>query len=165
MIRQSILARVAHTTWGLDASVLAVTHDALITSLLRYDLILTGSCLPDDLLNKIDTGIINIASRRIVGLPRTTRIEALHFASGTLSIRNLYTQHSGNFLRRVLTSHGSDIRSRIIRELQVLLGVRSLDPSVRKLSVDLEASFIMDSSGVPISVLQRLKWMTSCYRA
>ena len=164
MVRQSILARVAHTTWGLDATVLRVTHDALINSLLRYGLVFTGTCLPDDLLNKLDTGVINIAARRISGLPRIARIEALHFVSGTHSSRNLYAQHCGNFLHLVLTSHASGIRERVRRELQVLFGIPSLDLAVQILKVDLEASFIMDSSGVPMEVLQRLRWMANHYR-
>ena len=63
-MRQGILARVARMTWGLDTAVLRVTHDALITSLLRFGLVVTGSCMPDDLMNKIDTRVINVASRR-----------------------------------------------------------------------------------------------------
>ena len=66
-IRQGILTRVARMTWGLDTGVLRATHDALITSLLRYGLTLTGSCLPDDLLNKLDTRVVNIAARKLRG--------------------------------------------------------------------------------------------------
>ena len=130
---------------GLDASVLRVTHDALISSLLRYGLVLTGSSLPDDLMNKIDKGVVNVASRRIAGLPRITRIEALHFASGTHSIRNLVTQHRGHFLHLVLECHASGIRGRVARELQGMSGARNLYPSVRVIKVDLEASFATDS--------------------
>ena len=82
-VRQGILARVARMTWGLDTGVLRVTQEALITSLLRCGLALTGSCLPDDLLNRIDAGVVNIAARKIAGLPYITRIESLHFIAGT----------------------------------------------------------------------------------
>ena len=113
---------------------------------------------------KIATGIINIASRGVAGLPHITRIEALHFASGAHLIRNLYAQHCGNFLRLVLASRASWIRGRVRRELRVLLGVRSLGPAAPVTGVDLEASFLMDSSGVPMSALQSLRWMAGYYR-
>ena len=67
-----------------------ITHDAIITSPLRYGLVVFGSCCPDDLANRVDTAIINTAARRISGLPLSTRIEVLHFLAGTRSSRNLY---------------------------------------------------------------------------
>ena len=50
---QGILARVGRETWGLD-----------------------------DLMKKVGTRIINIASRQITGLPLSVRVESLHFLSG-----------------------------------------------------------------------------------
>ena len=93
---------MARTPWGVDTTVLKVTHDALITSILRYGLVLTGSGLPDDLLN--------MASRRITGLPFFRRVEALHFISGTRCLRNLYSQHCGVFLHSILLSHDSGLQ-------------------------------------------------------
>ena len=49
-VRQSIPARIFRTTWRLDTMVLRVTRNALLTSILRYGLILTGSSFPDDQL-------------------------------------------------------------------------------------------------------------------
>ena len=164
LVRRSIFVRVARTSWGLDASVLRVTHDAFVSSLLRYGLVFTGSCSPGDLLNKIGAGIIDVASRRISGLPRITRIEALHAASGTFSIRNRYAQHCGNFLHLVPTSHASGIRERVPGELQVTFGDHSLDPAAGVLPVDQEASFFVESSGAPLSILRRLRWMANYYR-
>ena len=155
---------MARTSWGLDASVLRVTHDALMTSLLRYGLVFTGPGFPDDLMNRIDTGVINVASRRITGLPRITRKKAPHFALGTHSIRNLSTEHCGHFLFLVLERHAIGIKGRVARELQVLSGTRDLYPSVRVLEVAPEASFVADSSGVPMSVPRRMRWMTSYHR-
>ena len=116
-LRQGILARAAVASWDLDALVLKVTHDALITGLLRYALVLTGSGLPDDLLNKIDSWGVNVASRRILGLPLITRIEALRFLAGTRSIRNLYAQLRGKFPHTLLLRHDSGIQLRLHRGL------------------------------------------------
>ena len=69
-----------------------MTHEALLRSMLRRGA-LAGPCLPDDLLNKIDTRIINMAPRRNTGLPVTTRLEALYFVAGFQSIRLLYRRH------------------------------------------------------------------------
>ena len=163
-VRQGILTRVARMTWGLDTGVLRVTHDALITSLLRYALIVVGSCLPDDLMNKLDTRVVNIASRKIAGLPYITRIESLHFIADTQSVRNLYRQHCGQFLHQVLVSTGSGVQRRVSREICAMLGVLTLEPVVRILPVDIAESFVADSSGTPASVLDRTRWMASSYQ-
>ena len=57
-LRQGILKKVTSTHWGLEIGVLKMTHDAIITSLLRYALVLTGSCFPPDLLKRTNTQII-----------------------------------------------------------------------------------------------------------
>ena len=64
---------------ALETDILCVTHDALIVSLLRYGLAVAGSCVPDDLLTRMEAHIVNTASRRITGLPVFTEIETLHF--------------------------------------------------------------------------------------
>ena len=98
------MARAAHSSWVLGTPILRVTHDALISILLRYGLAVLGSCAPDDLINRLETQVINIASRRITGLPINARIEALHFEAGTHSMRNLYPTHCAIFLRNALAS-------------------------------------------------------------
>ena len=80
-------------------------------------MVLTGSGLPDDLLNKIDSWGVNVASRRILGLPLITRIEALRFLGGTRSIRNLYAQLRGKFPHTLLLRHDSGIQLRLHRGL------------------------------------------------
>ena len=44
-------------------------------------------------MNKVDTQIFNIASRRIVGLPLSVRVASFHFISATPSLRNLYIRY------------------------------------------------------------------------
>ena len=45
-VRQGVLAKVAHSSWGLETSILRVTHGAIITSLLRYGLTLVAHASP-----------------------------------------------------------------------------------------------------------------------
>ena len=91
---------------------------------------MTGSCLPDDLLNKIDSRVANVASRKISGLPYITRIEALHFVAGTRSIRNPYRHHCGQFLHQVLLCEGGGVRYGVYRELCALLRMDTLETAV-----------------------------------
>ena len=96
-------------------------------------------------------------------MPYITRIETLHFIAGTKSIRNLFRQHCAQFLHTVLLCQGGDVRRRIIRELCAQLRTPTLELQVVILPVDLEASFVADSSGVPTSVLENTRWMTNEY--
>ena len=48
-ITRNILKKVAGSRWGLEVGVLSMTHDALMGSLLRYALAMTGAHLPPDL--------------------------------------------------------------------------------------------------------------------
>ena len=75
-----------------------MTHDAVITSLLRYALVITGSCFPPDLLRRINTEVVNIVARKIGGLSRSTRIESLHLVVGAAAIYDLYVRHCADFL-------------------------------------------------------------------
>ena len=86
------------------------TRDALLTNVVGHGLISSGSCIPDDLLNRLDTQAINVAARRLSGLPRITRIEALRSASGTHSSRNHYAHHCALFLHSTLMCAARGVR-------------------------------------------------------
>ena len=124
--RQGILSSVAHRGWGLETAVLRITHDALVTSLLRYGLNILGSTMPEDLINRIDVLVINPAARRITGLETHTRIEVLHFLAGTQSYRNLYVCHSASFLHSSMMVPGSQIRTRLEGEIKAMLKTSTL---------------------------------------
>ena len=109
-VRQGILASISHRKWGLEATVLRMTHEALANSLLRYGLNVMGSCMPEDLINSIDVHVVNPAARRISGLSSHTRIEALHFLAGALSCRNLYIGHTASFLHSALLAQEARYR-------------------------------------------------------
>ena len=49
-VRQGVMAKVAQTRWGLESGVLRMTHSAAAVSLIQCELIVTGSCLPPDLI-------------------------------------------------------------------------------------------------------------------
>ena len=162
--RQGILAKVAHSSWGLDADVLRITHDALLVSMLRYGLTVVGSCMPDDLLARIDVHVINTASRRITGLPIFTRIEALHFLAGTQSIRNLYIGHCAAFVHAVLCSHGSGAQGRLRAEVGAIFRVETLEPEVVPLRIGVQEAYLYPPTGLQHELLENMCWMQSTYR-
>ena len=59
-VRMALVRRVSGCTWGLETRLLKATGDALLISLLRYALPVTGSSVSDRMLNKIDTNVIKI---------------------------------------------------------------------------------------------------------
>ena len=140
-----------------------MTHDALITSVLRYGLGVLGSRPPDDLMNKIELRVANVASRRITGSPCITRVGALRFVAGARSARNLYWQHCGHFLHSALLRNDSGIRHRVRQELRALLHAPALNLRAEISSIGLAASFVADASGMPMSVLEKTREMTHEY--
>ena len=123
--RQSILTNIAHRKWGVETAVPRITHDALINRLLRYGMNILGSCLPEDLIDKLDVHVINPAARRITGLDAKARIEVLHFLAGAHTYKNLYTCHAASFMRSALMANGSQIRTRFQQDLCALLNTET----------------------------------------
>ena len=112
-----------------------MTYDAVIVSLMRYAIGFVASCLPGDLFRKPDTMIINIAARKLGGLGRTTRIEAVRFLSGTLSMSNLYAIHCAELLDSSLRAVISHIQILLERELCAYLRARTL--GVREIRINI----------------------------
>ena len=135
-----------------------MTHDALVAGLLRYGPALVGSRLPDDLVNQVDTQIVNIASRRITGVLLNTRTEALHFAAGTQSVQNLYLQHCALFLHNALASHDSGIRCRLQAELCGISRVTELEPTAERLEVHPETVCLLGK-------MENMHWMANRHKA
>ena len=140
-----------------------MTHDAVIVSLMRYAMGFVASCLPGDLFRKLDTMIINIAARKIGGLGRTTRIEALHFLSGTLSMSNLYAIHCAELLDSSLRAANSHIQIRLEQELCAYLRVGSL--RVREIRINIPDTTGMRNMPVttPPFVWERTIWTCTRY--
>ena len=74
-IRQAILRRIGNTNWGVEVGVLKIAADSIIGSLLRYGSAIFGSCMPPNLIRKIDTQVINAAARGVCAADRSMRKE------------------------------------------------------------------------------------------
>ena len=162
-VRQGILARVAPSSCGFGRSILRITHDALATSLLRYDLVVTSSCYQGRLAVKLDAAVIDTASRRILGLPLRTRVEVLRFLAGPFALRNLYLRHCATFVHRALIGHDNRLQGKLRRELAAVCRVPRLDLVDRELPVEIAAGFAMDSPEGPLRAISRTKWMRCVY--
>ena len=105
---------------------LRVTHAAITTSLLRYGLVVTGSCFPADLFAKKETCVTSMLAQRILGLCPTTLIEAPHSLGDTQSFKNFYITHCAGLVDSVLTTSGRTLRARVQSELGSALGMDSV---------------------------------------
>ena len=162
-IRQGLLARVSHYSWGLETTILQITHDAVILSLVRYGLAILGSCYPEDLANQMDIQIINTASRKVADLPKTTRIETLHFSNNTWSFRNIFIRHCAHMVHLALTSHNSLLQRRIQRELCAIYQTPTLDLIVEELPFGRMDTFNHGYGGVTIPMIDRIRWQAHAY--
>ena len=109
-VRQGILRGVTNTIGGLEAGVLEMTHEAVITYLLRYALVAAGSCIPPDLFRRVNTREVNVASRKVGGLGRPTQFKSLHFTAETATFAHLYVRYCAEFLDACLRAHNNTIR-------------------------------------------------------
>ena len=88
-LAQGKLRKASACSWGSVVGVLRMTHEAVITSPLRYSLAVTGSCLPPDLAKTLNTQVVTIAARKVGGRSRAVRNESLHFLLGTRAAHKL----------------------------------------------------------------------------
>ena len=95
-----------------------MTHDAAMTSLIRYALAGTGSRLPPDPFRRVNLQNISIAARRFSNPSRGARKESLHYAVGTAAAYNLYVRHCAQFLDGCLRASNSTIAERLHIGLQ-----------------------------------------------
>ena len=142
---------------GLETSSLRVTHDAVITSLIRYGLLILGSCLPEDLIDKMDVQIINTAARRASDPPRTVRIESLQFLSGTRTYRNLYIKHCAQQVHSSLACGGSLTHARIRKEICSMCAIPSLDLDSGELHFDPLGAFWREDGSLPCQLIGHIR--------
>ena len=105
--------------------------------------------------------VTNTAARRVLGLPLSTRAEALHFLAGTYTSRNLYIRHCAVFLRRVLCGHASRFQGKMRRELAAVYGVRRLGDTEVVMPVDFASGILWDPTGLPMRIVTRTRWTAS----
>ena len=156
--RQSVPTNIAHRKWGMETTILRITHDALVNSPMRYGMNSIGSCMPEDLVNKLDVHIINPSARRISGLDANARIEVLHFLAGTHSYNNLYVCHTASFMHSDLMAQGCQIQRRIRRELCALFQTSTLDQTRGKIEYNKADAFLLVPDNFPPAMLDMVNW-------
>ena len=113
-VRQGILNRLAKARWGLEVGVQKMARDSVIGSILRYGLVLTGSCFPPDLMRKMNTQILNISARKVGGVARTARSESLHLVTEVMSFYDMFAVHCADSLDSCLRAHHSTVQERMV---------------------------------------------------
>ena len=117
-VKLAVVAKVAGSTWGLEASVLRLTRDAFLVRLAQYGIVLVGSGLFEQQLSSIETGVTNIAARKITGTGRSARLMALHAAAGVASTHNLFALNCALSFDRDLPAGNSARRDELLRRLE-----------------------------------------------
>ena len=105
MVRHRVMAQLARSLWGLEAGILRSTHAAVITSLVRFGLVVTRSYAYEALIRRLETQDANVAARRTTGVSRAARLEVLRSVADILSARNLYVQQCALLVGRALRAH------------------------------------------------------------
>ena len=146
-MRLGILAKISRAKWGLETGIPQFTNDPIITSLLRYGTTLFGSCMPPDQVSRIDTCVINVASHRITGLDRTTRIETLRFLAATSSYHNRYTLHCAGMIDAILRAEGCEAQWRLRGEIGQLLEVKSLEENTWEQAIAIPSTLLQGEAG------------------
>ena len=105
----AILPVVSSCSWGLKVGMLRLTGNALIISLLRYGLAVTGSGLEGRRTKQFNTRIVNVLGGQVLGVAQSARIPVLHDTAEVTSMRNLYIQHCAEMLNLTLRAARSSI--------------------------------------------------------
>ena len=109
-VRMGILFRASGFTRGLETNVPRITADALIPSLLCYGLAVYGPGAFGQYLRGLDTFIVKVPARKVLGVGRSARLPALLPTAGSSSIHNLYLKHVAEMLESSLRAFGSTIQ-------------------------------------------------------
>ena len=83
--------------------------------------------MPPNLLNRINTQVVNIAARWIGGLSRSARKKVLHYVVSTSAINNVYVRLSAEFSDACLGTTKSAMNSQLRTELQKYYNVSALE--------------------------------------
>ena len=112
---------------------LRLSGQALVISFLSYGFGVKGSGMAEDHLEKIDTSVLNILARRVVGVGPSARSPAFHAMAGLSAERNLFIQHSGEMLNRCLIASGSSVRRCVCKKLCEAYGTFSWNATPKSL--------------------------------
>ena len=69
-----------------------MTASTLIMSLIRYGMAVVGSMAYEQSLQRLDTAILNVTARRVLGVGQSGRIPTLHITAGMKSYHNVYSR-------------------------------------------------------------------------
>ena len=134
-VRHGVMARLAHSTWGLEVGVLRATHAALLVSLSGYGLVVYGSGAYEVGLKRLEVQLANVSARRITGIGRSARLAALHMTADVLSVRNQYLKVCALTLDRALRAYNSTICDRMQAWLSAVLQVEEWRPAVARVEL------------------------------
>ena len=133
----------------------------MITGPSRHCLSILGSCLPNNLVNRIDARALNAAARRISDLPLTVRAGSLFFLSGANSYRNLYVRQCAQYVHASLISYGILTQGRLRREICAIYRARTTDLVTGTLDFDhIDASW-EGHGGLPAQVVDCVRWLAN----
>ena len=133
MVRHSVMACLAPTSWGLGVDLLRGTHKALVTSVAAYGLAVIGNFAYEGPLGQLEAQSANIAARKITGVSRAARPEVLHPAADVLSIRNQYIQQRASVSDRALRERNSTISVRVAGSLAARYRTRNWRVKVQEM--------------------------------
>ena len=94
---------------------------------------MVGSAAYGQSLRALDTCVIHVMARRVVGVSRSARLPVLLAAAGFLSAHNLFIQHCATTMDPSLRAEYSSVQSRLARLLGRIYGVASWEPKVEPL--------------------------------
>ena len=163
-VRQGILNRLAKARWGLEVGVQKMARDSVIGSILRYGLVLTGSCFPPDLMRKMNTQILNISARKVGGIARTARIESLHFVTEVMSFYNMYAVHCADFLDSCLRAHHSTVQERMRGEISGYFKHNPLETCDINIAIPFARILERCPDGRIPAIWHNARWFCNTYR-
>ena len=133
--RLAILNKVAGSSWGLETGMLRLTGKSLVLSLLRYGQTVVGSSLSEKWMSLIDTRIINILARKIVGAGPSARLSVLRAIAGVESSHNMYIQQCAKMLNLILRADRSSVQAKMEGWLGGACSVVSWAPRMEVLEI------------------------------
>ena len=179
-VRMGVLAKLSGSKWGLETRMLRLTGQALIISLVRYGYILTGSGLSNLRMSQLNTRLLNILARKIVGTGPSARLPVLFSLAGILNSQNLYVQQCAESLNLILRATDSSAQDKLTRQLLTIYAMPSwiskpqeMDPStlthpligrLRYLDYDVAESWMIQTLPA-CPMLPSKYWVRSVYHS
>ena len=99
-----IVRRVCGAVQGTESRIIAVARHALVESAVGYGLACTGNHVSQQIIDRVDTGVLNIPAKQVVGANISARREAVYAAADINSTSNRLIAKSTNMLDRALRS-------------------------------------------------------------